>query len=316
MRGWRSAASVALVLLGGGWLATRAGAAGAPPPPGALYYSGELTSAVDGTRPSGPHDIAIRLFDRAESTGAVRYCEVIHRAVDVSEGHFRVSLDRTEAGTTYLPCADAFRAHPQVWLELEVNGDVVERRQVGAVPYALETDRAIESGHAEQADRAVDSDHADDADHALAADSAAEAGRVTRRGTSTTTPSITAASAFCGYSAPTRAAMGGYAGAHALCATACGSSTAHMCSSSEITTSLQVGFPASGGGHVWYAGGARSFEVYAGANVLIQDCLGWTDVRRSDGAVGLGGPVLATAGGVTRPEWDYCDTTHRIACCD
>lgn len=56
------------------------------------------------------------------------------------------------------------------WLEFVVGGISLGRTKVGAVPYAVQAERAVEATHTISADRASGADHAEAADHAQRGD--------------------------------------------------------------------------------------------------------------------------------------------------
>jgi len=99
-----------------------------------LFYSGVLES--NGSLASGEHTITLELFDA--QSGGNQLC-AIERASEVVAGRFRI--DASE-------CADAMRENADAWVAVSfVSDDGVERTisgrsKVGAVPYALEADRA------------------------------------------------------------------------------------------------------------------------------------------------------------------------------
>jgi hypothetical protein len=99
-----------------------------------LFYSGVLES--NGSLASGEHTITLELYDA--QSGGTELC-AIERASEVAGGRFRI--DASE-------CADAVRENADVWVAVSfVADDGVERTipgrsKVGAVPYALEADRA------------------------------------------------------------------------------------------------------------------------------------------------------------------------------
>ena len=99
-----------------------------------LFYSGVLES--NGSLASGEHTITLELFDA--QSGGNQVC-AIERTSEVTSGRFRI--DASE-------CADAMRENADVWVAVSFLGDdgvertISGRSKVGAVPYALEADRA------------------------------------------------------------------------------------------------------------------------------------------------------------------------------
>lgn len=109
-----------------------------------LYYSGVLEDGgafVDGTR-----NVVIRLFDDA-MTGTER-CVTNASGVGFEAGRFRVPL--VEA------CVDAVRNEPDLWVEVQIGADApFARTKLGAVPYAVEAERAQDAVRAEIAESAA-----------------------------------------------------------------------------------------------------------------------------------------------------------------
>lgn len=106
---------------------------------------------------------------------------------------------------------------------------------------------------------------------------------------------------YCGQTAATTGNIGGYAAAKSLCETACGVSTAHMCTSHEISISLQLGesLPSA----VWYSD--LAYKVNSGG-APITDCRSWTSASGS-----YGGNVFQGA----EPSYDLCNSSRPVACC-
>lgn len=281
-------AALACALAGGGlgWLATHALAEGAPATPGSLYYSGEVGN-VNGTPFTAPSaHFQVRLFDRESATGEMMYCQVDAPSTAVTNGHFRIALDPPG----YTACRDAVRAHPAVWVEVQVESENLPRQQLGAVPYAIEADHAVDASHATVATQ------------------------VTR--TSGSDGAVSLAGTVCGYTAATTGefhAPGGITGpraARALCQMVAGcSSTAHMCTSSEVGIARQLGILNVPGGRAWITG------VYGSeSGLLVNDCASssapyhaWTSALHTQA-----GPTTDN----DAPSDEYCDVARRIACCD
>jgi hypothetical protein len=114
-------------------LARAAGVPGAKP----LYYAGTIEDAgqlVDGTR-----DITLRLWSDGTSTdGTFLKCTTIATGAPVARGRFRIALDDT--------CTAPVHQNPDLWMEVLVGNSVLGRTKIGAVPYALEADRALNIG--------------------------------------------------------------------------------------------------------------------------------------------------------------------------
>ncbi|MFO0610897.1 MAG: SUMF1/EgtB/PvdO family nonheme iron enzyme [Polyangiales bacterium] len=95
-----------------------------------LIYRGYLE---DGGAPmSGPRMIGASLFS-AERDG-MELCPTATREVTVTAGRFEVALDDR--------CVAAVRNNRDAWLQLTVGSTVMPRTKLGAVPYAVEADRA------------------------------------------------------------------------------------------------------------------------------------------------------------------------------
>lgn len=75
--------------------------------------------------------VGASLWDRA--TDGARLCDVPAAPVTPSGGRFELPLDA---------CVAAVRANREAWLQLSVDGTALPRTKLGAVPYALEADRA------------------------------------------------------------------------------------------------------------------------------------------------------------------------------
>lgn len=117
-------------------------AEGAPDDP-SLFYSGTLEQ--DGERVNGDFTVTLALFSAAR--GGNELCRV-ESATTVENGGFRI--DATD-------CEGAVRENANTWVEVSfTGGDGVERRiegrsKLGAVPYAIEADRAVVATSAETA---------------------------------------------------------------------------------------------------------------------------------------------------------------------
>lgn len=95
-----------------------------------LFYSGVLE--LDGVPVEGVRNVNVRLFDDG-TTGTLR-CETSAAGIVFEAGRFRVPLLDT--------CTDAVRAEPDLFIEVEIAGDTFPRVKIGAVPYAVEAERA------------------------------------------------------------------------------------------------------------------------------------------------------------------------------
>ncbi len=132
-----SIAAVAIVLA-----TLRVWAAGIPNS-NALHYSGVLENAA-GELITGTHDIEVRFWDAA-SAGSV-LCSTTADDVALQNGRFSVPL--------LDDCTDSVHDAPDVWVEIIVDATSLGRSKIGAVPYAVEADRAIVAESAAVADTA------------------------------------------------------------------------------------------------------------------------------------------------------------------
>lgn len=121
-----------VVVVGGAYQLGRARADGIPTSP-TMYFGATLDES--GVPVSGSRDVTVRLYDAA-TAGSVR-CETSAPGTMVAAGRLRVALDAS--------CSSAVQANPNLWAELAVGGMVVGgRSRLGAVPYAVEAQRASE----------------------------------------------------------------------------------------------------------------------------------------------------------------------------
>jgi hypothetical protein len=115
-----------LLVWGGG--VRRAAADGVPSVP--LVYSGYLEDAA-GNPANGDLPLAAAIFDAA--TGGAALCTTLG-TLTATRGWFSFSLDPS--------CTESVRQGPDRWIELTVQGSVLPRQRIGAVPYAHEAGRA------------------------------------------------------------------------------------------------------------------------------------------------------------------------------
>jgi hypothetical protein len=111
-------------------LMKRAEAEGIPSAP-ALHYSGTLVE--NGVPVSAVKNMGVSLWT-AESAGSM-VCERMRAPVEVQAGRFRIALDA---------CLTGVRANQNLWVQVDVDGSSssLPRRKLGAVPYAVEAERA------------------------------------------------------------------------------------------------------------------------------------------------------------------------------
>lgn len=104
-----------------------------------LVYTGRLVE--DGVPVNGTRDIRITLWSHPDSTDATahRLCRVVPGTdTSVADGYFRIPLDADDDS-----CEQAVANHSEIWVEVAVEGTTLApRTQIGAVPYALEANRA------------------------------------------------------------------------------------------------------------------------------------------------------------------------------
>jgi hypothetical protein len=133
---WVASASLAAFLAL--WLSYRRDGARAdgPPTQTPLYFAGELED--DNQPVDGAQNIAVRFWDAVSDGSSL--CATTPPPTLVSHGHFRIALDAA--------CAQAVRAQPNLWVEVLVDGIPLGRSKVGAVPYALEAQRASDAAGA------------------------------------------------------------------------------------------------------------------------------------------------------------------------
>jgi hypothetical protein len=114
---------------------------------------------------------------------------------------------------------------------------------------------------------------------------------------------------YCGSTAATNGQItGGYAGAKALCQTACASPSAHMCTGEELVRSVQVGV---GGVQGWYASGVGGLNVNPGGYMETWgDCSGWTS------SVSSNTNIIEAPSWNSLPGSSACNASVPVLCCD
>jgi hypothetical protein len=286
--------AVAIALIGAYHLG-RAFASGIPTT-NPLVYTGTLLN--NGAPATSPQNIGLSLWtDPSSNTSQV--CDVPSGSVTLDAlGRFSIPLNAT--------CLSAVGANPDLYAEVDVAGaQVGTRTHLGAVPYAVE------------------------ANHAVNADNATDGGSVSsaltnlRNLTSTinvvTNPStglsLTVAGAYCGQTAATNGAVTfgtlvGWPATKALCQQTCSADTAHMCLNDEVVrnTMLGISLDISGGNAAWYATGILS--AYPGSAIPSDDCQGFTTASGSYSAMGWQG------GAAQDPDQYSCNTSLPILCCN
>jgi hypothetical protein len=124
-------ASLFALGIGSAYLIGRARAAGAPTLQ-PLTYTGTLTDTA-GVPLTGSKNLQLTLWDMA--TAGTMACTFGPSTVTLSAGTFQVVLPAD--------CSTAIHAHGDLWLEVFVDGASLGRTKLGAVPYALEADHAV-----------------------------------------------------------------------------------------------------------------------------------------------------------------------------
>jgi hypothetical protein len=98
-----------------------------------LNYAGTLQES--GVLVTGTRAITLKLWDDASSTaGANLKCQTISSTTMVTDGRFRMALDTS--------CTAAVNANPDLYVEVLVGTTSLGRKKLGAVPYAVEAQRA------------------------------------------------------------------------------------------------------------------------------------------------------------------------------
>jgi hypothetical protein len=98
-----------------------------------LYYAGTLTEG--GTPVNGPRDITVNLW--SAQTGGTMLCQTLatgQTMANVTNGRFRIALDPS--------CKTAINQNSGTWVEVIDSATSLGRAPIGAVPYAVEADRA------------------------------------------------------------------------------------------------------------------------------------------------------------------------------
>jgi hypothetical protein len=115
------------------------------PAQAALSYSGLLQDA-DGQPLSGEHVIELELWNVANGAGEA-LCSTAGVSTALSNGRFSVPLPEE--------CAATVQTHADLWFEVIVDGTALGRNKIGAVPYAVEANRASVAGGALEASLAA-----------------------------------------------------------------------------------------------------------------------------------------------------------------
>jgi hypothetical protein len=113
-------------------LAVRARAAGIPDAD-PLTYTGYLEDG-DGAPLTGAHSIDVTFWGSVDGTDDL--CSGGNDNAELTAGRFQIPLP---------DCAEAVKATPDVWVDVQVDGASLGRTKLGALPYALEAGRASDS---------------------------------------------------------------------------------------------------------------------------------------------------------------------------
>lgn len=132
-------AGVAVVASTVTFLAVRARAAGIPNAD-VLTYSGYLENP-DGSPVTGNKSIGLSVYD-AETDGN-EVCALKPSDIEPVAGRFQLALPEK--------CTASVKANPHLWVEVMVEGALLGRTKLGAVPYAVEAGHATEAGALEHA---------------------------------------------------------------------------------------------------------------------------------------------------------------------
>ncbi len=106
-----------------------------------LFYTGVLETNA-GNVVTGDYIISVKLF--SDGSGGTELCQTTPSgSTSVVSGRFRIALSSN--------CVDAVSNNSNVWVEVSVDGGVLGRAKLGAVPYAVESAnaqmcRAVEVG--------------------------------------------------------------------------------------------------------------------------------------------------------------------------
>jgi hypothetical protein len=134
---------VSLTLAAGFGYAVRSARAAGIPASKALSYSGVLQDANGPV--TGMHNIQVTLYDAV--TAGNQLCQVPSAPFTVASGRFTVQLPDA--------CTTAVGANPSAWIDVVVDGADTGRTPIGAVPYAVEANHAVNATNATNATTAA-----------------------------------------------------------------------------------------------------------------------------------------------------------------
>jgi hypothetical protein len=122
-----------------------------------LWYAGTVADAA-GAPLEGNHSVTLRLFSAASGGSAACTAGPVNLAFQ--KGRFR--LDASAA-----PCMTTIAATPDLFAELSVDDKAFPRSKIGAVPFAMDAQRASAAATAKLAERATVADTAGSATSAV-----------------------------------------------------------------------------------------------------------------------------------------------------
>lgn len=287
-----------------------------------MTYAGVLEE--EGQRVTGQRMMRLVLWNHpSETASANRKCETLPlEKTVVTDGRFTLPLDNS--------CTVAVKENTDLYLELYVEGESMGRNRLGAVPYAVEAQRAAEASGALKVELAALSDTLSTKSSALSTvssqldqiagtidslgvQSAASSARLdtvesklaARRTITQGGKSMTIDGLYCGSSPPTSGNLGGYAAGKKVCEDACGVTTAHMCTTAELVAYAQLGGAKLATG--WYASGFTQ-EVWDSSlgDMSTNDCDGYRSNNHN-----FRGPVWQD-----RSLHLACDAQKPVLCCN
>lgn len=129
----RSLVATGLGLVAAAFVAGRSSAAAeGDPPEGALTYAGTFESA-DGVPLTGEHGVEVQLWSLAD--GGEMLCTSTEQTLALLQGRFSLTLPED--------CTEAVRSNPDVFVEVVLDRTLMGRTKIGAVPFAVEAERAV-----------------------------------------------------------------------------------------------------------------------------------------------------------------------------
>jgi hypothetical protein len=129
-----------VVMCGAAFLAGRVVASGIPAT-NALTYSGTLQDG-SGAPIAGSHNIQVAFWPAATG-GTTPACQTASTAIALDAGRFSIALPDA--------CRTPVQASGDTWVEVLVDGASLGRTKLGAVPYAVEANHAVNADNASAA---------------------------------------------------------------------------------------------------------------------------------------------------------------------